>query len=177
MTHIMLDLETLSATSKAAIVSVGAVVFDPKTGRLGKEFYGVVNAQSCEDAGLHISASTVMWWMKQDKAAQQSLISGDMPLAQVLEGFSAYVKAVGGIYIWGNGSDFDNVILKNAYDALGMKAPWSFNKNRCFRTLKNISAVKEPTRAGTYHNALDDAKHQALWAGMIFRERGARYDV
>jgi inhibitor of KinA sporulation pathway (predicted exonuclease) len=75
------------------------------------------------------------------------------------------------IALWGNGSDFDNVLLAQAYAAAKMDYPIRYYNNRCFRTLKNLGlAVQEPQREGTFHNALDDAKHQAKWAGLILAE-------
>ena len=58
--NVMVDLETLGNGSESVIISIGAVEFDPETGELGREFYKVVDAQSCVDAGLKIDASTVM---------------------------------------------------------------------------------------------------------------------
>ena len=66
--------------------------------------------------------------------------------------------------IWGNGSDFDNTILLAAYDATFIEAPWKFWNNRCYRTLKGLAPEVKLTRIGIYHNALDDAKTQALHA-------------
>ena len=47
MKHIMLDLETMSTASNAAIVAIGAVEFEPETGKLGREFYCNVSLASC----------------------------------------------------------------------------------------------------------------------------------
>lgn len=46
MKNIMLDLETMGNGSKAAIVSIGAVFFNPLTGETGSEFYQVVSINS-----------------------------------------------------------------------------------------------------------------------------------
>ena len=34
--HVMIDLETMGTTPESAIVSIGAVMFDPRTGKVGK---------------------------------------------------------------------------------------------------------------------------------------------
>ena len=76
--EVMLDLETMSTSSSAAIVSIGAVKFDPhgKIGDFGdpanaeyKPFYCTVELTSCIDAGLHVSGSTIEWWLKQENDA------------------------------------------------------------------------------------------------------------
>ena len=43
MKHIMIDLETMGNKSYSAIVSIGAVKFDIKTGETGETFYRNVN--------------------------------------------------------------------------------------------------------------------------------------
>ena len=40
MNNVMLDLETMGKGPSAAIVTIGAVFFDPMTGELGAEFEG-----------------------------------------------------------------------------------------------------------------------------------------
>jgi hypothetical protein len=63
----------------------------------------------------------------------------------------------------GNGVDFDNVILANAYSACMLKQPWSHKSNRCYRTIYNETKdiIARPTFSGVAHDALDDAKNQA----------------
>lgn len=67
-----------------------------------------------------------------------------------------------GVRVWGNGSDFDNVILRNAYAAIGSTYPWRYNDNMCYRTIKNLAPDVKMARQGVHHNALDDARSQAL---------------
>ncbi len=63
--------------------------------------------------------------------------------------------------MWGNGSDFDNTLLEEAYRATGIKPPWRFTGNRCYRTVKNLFPDVWVDPVGTAHNALDDATYQA----------------
>ena len=77
-----------------------------------------------------------------------------------------------GAIVWGNGSDFDNVILKNAYRRVDMPTPWPKFNDRCFRTMKTIfKDVQKPKREGIAHSALDDAIFQATWILKIFEEK------
>jgi exodeoxyribonuclease VIII len=39
---------------------------------------------------------------------------------------------------------------------------WEFWKDRCYRTIKNCYPDVPFDRRGTHHNALDDARSQAL---------------
>ena len=63
MHHVMLDLETLGTSSNAAIIVVGAIFFDPKTGKTGVPFYQIVKGP--QDNNGIIDADTVLWWMAQ----------------------------------------------------------------------------------------------------------------
>src|SRR5690348_4173144 len=55
---VMVDIETLSTRYDAAILSIGAVAFDRKTGILGPQFLICIDPRSTQDAGLHIDAGT-----------------------------------------------------------------------------------------------------------------------
>ena len=176
----MVDLETLGNTPGCGLVSIGACTFGPG-GVQDREqaFYSVVDARSCLDAGLHEDASTLAWWARQSAEAQaafvQSRKAGEAPSLKVSLGlFTAWLKKQGfynTIKVWGNGSDFDNAILACAWRAVGVKPPWAFWHNRCFRTLK--AAYTDfgtlPERKGTHHNALDDALYQAECAVVIIK--------
>lgn len=159
-THVMVDLETLGTGSNAVIISIGAVEFTV-AGGAGRDFYMNVDPQSCVDAGLKIDPDTVMWWMKQSDEARR-VFSQDVsnPLSRALLYFSDWFPQ--GACLWGNGATFDNVILSNAYKAVGLKQPWSYRADRCYRTLKNLyPQVLPDDLGGVAHNALADARYQA----------------
>lgn len=161
--RIMVDLETLSTRHNAAIVAIGAVV----VGEPDKRFYCTVTPHSAELAGLHISGSTVAWWMEQSDLARQRTFRPDvaaLALGRALDDFSQFLlKARDGqdLEIWGNGATFDNVILRSAYTALGTEAPWAFYHDRCYRTMKALYPQVPAVRPEVAHCALDDALAQA----------------
>jgi len=164
---VMLDLETMGNGNSAAIVSIGAFKFDLHNPQAfediedAQKFYVNVSLKSCVVAGLKMDPDTVMWWMGQDAMARSKLTASPMELQAALQHFAAFMN--GGYMLWGNGATFDNVILRSAYDALGMKTPWHYTKDCCYRTYKNIHGKQVAfTRQGTHHNALDDAITQAL---------------
>jgi hypothetical protein len=164
---IMVDIETMSTQNNAAVLSIGAVAFS-KEGVSEERFYTKVSLKSCEDYGLHIGADTVMWWLGQSREAQQALLGYAPSLPDALLEFSQWLGRFGKPKLWGNGATFDNVILRNAYAVAGMKAPWDFWNDRCFRTLKGLSpSVVLPDRGGVHHNALDDAVYQAECAVVL----------
>lgn len=180
MKDVMVDLETLGNTPGSAFLSIGAVAFDPDTGEIDDPgFYSVVNVHSCVIAGLRFDQDTLDWWAKQSEAARQVLKEAWSPnaprLADALHGFSRYVHEHGGASarVWGNGADFDNALLTAAFKAAGIAPGWKFWNSRCFRTLKNLYPKITVERIGTFHNALDDAKTQAVHALRIFAEMRA----
>jgi hypothetical protein len=163
-TDVMLDLETLGNKSNSAILSIGAVQFNLETGETGKEFYQVVDLQSCLDLGLKINGSTFYWWLQQNKAAQNAVCKNGLELPTVLSNFYEWMNdCIGNVNIWGNGARFDIGILEDAYIAAGYsKMPWYFRSERDVRTLVAFAPdIKNSYLfTGVRHNPIDDCKHQ-----------------
>ena len=159
---IMIDLETLGTGSDAHILSIGACTMDHEL-----TFHEVVGPQKRK-----IDVDTVRWWMDQSKDAQfviKQAAMSRMSLTSALAGLDDFIRTAGErVCIWSHGAGFDIAILENAYRQAGMITPWMFWNVRDTRTLIDVAKWKageklEPTRKGTHHNALDDAKHQASW--------------
>ena len=168
--NIMLDLETMGTAPGSAIIEIGACEFSSKHG-ITREFSEMISLEDCIQQGFAVDGSTVMWWMKQKWEARKRYLGNDsaQPILTALNRFREWLPE--NAIVWGNGSDFDNVILTEAYRKFGQKQPWPDFHNRCFRTLKEFHRhIKPPKREGTHHAALDDAKHQALWAIKINKE-------
>jgi hypothetical protein len=175
--QVMLDLETLGTRAGGKVLQIGAVVFSQ--GGLGDEFCTTIDRWS--QGTLTEDPNTVAWWASQDSTVSAEVLGGSTPLPVALRTFDQWLRRVapvtrpnGGsrlLNLWGNGADFDNVYLLAAYTATfpGIKPAWSFRGNRCFRTLKSLRPEIELVRVGSHHNALDDAKTQALHAVKILR--------
>ncbi len=170
MNDVMVDLETLGNGPNSVIVAIGAVKFDLSSGKLGEEFYMVVDPESCVAHGLQMDVSTVLWWMGQSETARTVFSEPNkFPLPGVLHEFAAFISK-GDVKVWGNGASFDNVILANAYTKCEIDRPWKFWSDHCYRTVKALYPHVKLERIGTHHNALDDAKSQALHLIKIFNE-------
>ncbi len=183
MNDIMIDNETLDTTPGAVIISIGAVKFNKMTGVLGDKFYAVLDIEEQKLRGRTVSDDTVAWWAKQSEEARIALTTKDRrPVHDIM---SELWDFIGGTWnddftntkpsqakIWGNGSDFDNPQIASLFTMYGFDLPWMFWNNRCFRTMKSEfrHLCAEPARGGTYHNALDDAIHQAVHCQMIYGE-------
>ena len=114
--NVMVDLETMSTKSNAAICSIGAVKFEGK--EILDTFYCTINLKTCKDAGMHVSKDTVKWWSEQNKEALRELTRNNIPLNQALDDFEEWFGPKS-LPVWGNGAVFDNTILSNAYFITG----------------------------------------------------------
>lgn len=181
--NIVLDLETLSTSHDAAIIQIGAVVprFDHKH-ILGWpfEFQATIKYEDClESVSRKLTSQdhmTMQWW--EGQASRKEVFSGQLDYAEALEQFVDWVKHFKmPVVIWGNGADFDNVVLRHSLDAFGFHDVWSFRNNRCFRTMKNVFPVEDQTLAlgpqETKHTALGDAR----WEARILNEIVRNYDI
>ena len=162
--NVMLDLETWGTTPGCALRSIGAVMFDPHSDEIGANFYANIADQSCEQAGLVRDASTVDWWSKQSTKAQEMLLDGQLTLTEVAVRFDEWWRKNRAIFVWSQGSNFDGVLWEAAMRAIGRGVPWKFYDARDTRTAYDLASFDSRTirRQGTYHNALDDARHQAV---------------
>jgi exodeoxyribonuclease VIII len=160
-TKVMVDLETLGTRPGSVITSIGATKFD-ENGPYGEPFYMRIDLQSCVDVGMLIDIETIKWWMKQSDEARSEFQKEAFAIDDVLNSFTEWLGYPSNVVeLWGNGANFDNALLKAAYDNIGLKAPWAFWHDRCYRTLKAMYPhIKMPKRVGTHHNALDDAISQ-----------------
>lgn len=172
MNNIMIDLETLDVSPHAAVLSVGAVAFDPLPGDepgIGEQFHVVFNdVISQQRMGRTIGYDTMLWWMGQSTEAKKIFEpEGHLPHATTDQGILdliQFIKRNGGqkAYLWCKGASFDHVILKDLIESSGFDVPWSFRNERCFRTVEKLFGVQEEIEfTGVRHNALHDAIHQA----------------
>jgi|TARA_R110000824_G_scaffold205274_3_gene390051 DNA polymerase III epsilon subunit-like protein len=173
-THIMLDIETLGTSPRSVIFAIGAIKI--KDGEIKGEFLGYPSIESSLDIGLSIEAETLKWWMTQNDDARKQFNQNTGKLKEVLSDFSHWCGSARDLYLWGNGADFDNTHIAEAYKACGMSVPWNFWNSRCFRTLKGLFPdSKIPLKVGTKHHALNDALAQAHHLMQIFKDNELSY--
>lgn len=179
--HVMLDLETISTKKNAAIISIGAVLFDPNTGIVGAPeggmgdcFYEVIDPAS---RGIgHIDASTVMWWMGQSDEAREDFHSKSVvrrELSGALQAFHEWLIRAGltdsnkrDWRLWANDPDFDVAIFTSAFERLDIPFPLSYGASRSMRTMCELARefnlyLGNPEENTLKHNALADAVYQA----------------
>lgn len=161
MNHVMFDLETLGLTPGSIILSIGAVFFDPETGKMGPEFYANIDRASCEAAGLTADPKTEAWWREQSPEARERLYENQRPLGQVLDEFREWLGKDCD-RLWANDPNMDEVVLAAAYRAFGVDAPWHYRSPRSCRTIYDLAGVAANRDVGVHHDALVDSKNQAV---------------
>lgn len=174
MRDVMLDLETMGNGPDAAILAIGAVLFDPVAGKVGGKFYVTVDLADSVRAGGVMDPATVLWWMRQSDAARGEFSRAGVSLKEALRRFSIALRQVGAdtVRVWGNGAAFDNVVLAGAYQRCGFPVPWSYKNDRCYRTVAALAPQVTRAEGGTRHNALEDARGQARHLIEVFRVLG-----
>lgn len=162
-TDVMIDLETLATSSDAAILTIGAVKFDPLGVGVEQDnrFYTRVDLDSCHEINLQVSDDTINWWATQSKEAQEEAFNPDNRL-HIEDAFQDLYKFCWGAQrVWSNGAAFDIVICETVFKRIHRAIPWNFWQVRDVRTMFDLGI--DPKRpVVTAHNALADAEAQAI---------------
>jgi hypothetical protein len=158
----MLDLETWGTKPGSALRSIGIVQFDPRTAGFGMEMYCNLDLEDQLKYGATQDKSTVDWWARQSEEAQAALMENQLPLKEAVHKVCEFFRKSRCQFVWAQGSNFDPVLLEHTMSFINVNPPWRFYNTRDTRTAYGIAGydTKRMPRQGTYHNALDDAKHQ-----------------
>ncbi|MCP9764488.1 3'-5' exonuclease [Lacihabitans soyangensis] len=164
--QLIVDLETLGTKPGAVILSVALVEWNWK-GEIGKK--GVFKIPLAESVakGFVIEPETVKWWNEQDKIVFAKALNASVPtnmsgtiLSEMMNFFADVMGEKTGV--WGNGSSFDLVLLKEYFDGFGYHTPWNPRIERDVRTI--VSLLPEVKREwkfeGTKHDPVDDCLNQ-----------------
>lgn len=178
MKHIMVDIETLSTAVNAAVLSIGAVEFDPMSGKIERGFYRELDLSAQKNR--HIDASTVQWWVKQCLVNTDNIAFLTKPdshkntltfvlfeLGSFITGNEDnYVERAEGyekIALWACDPDFDIAILADLYKEHNLPTPWKYSEPKSVRTVRmltQIAGMEIPVQEAD-HNALNDCIRQA----------------
>ncbi|EGE7878694.1 exonuclease, partial [Escherichia coli] len=174
--HLMIDLEAMGTNPDAPINSIGGKFFDPETGEMGPEFSKTIDLDT---AGGVIDRDVIKWWLKQSREAQSAILTDEIPLDDALLQLREFIDENSGeffVQVWGNGANFDNVILRRSYERQGIPCPWRYCNDRDVRTIVelgkalNFDARTDIPFEGERHNALDDARYQAKYVSAIWQK-------
>lgn len=184
--HLVVDIETMGGPPKGALISIGAVYFDIRTGTLGAQFSVNVDLRSSISRGMMTDERTIEWWNKESNAEALELTKVDVvTLPDALMQFMNWIaENRKHPMMWGNGSTFDNIILCEAFKLCELPFPSHFRQWRDMRTWtqelgkgllglnkKDFVHLEEDWKA---HVALDDAVRQARIISEIYKVAESR---
>ncbi|EOM2857256.1 3'-5' exoribonuclease, partial [Escherichia coli] len=141
--HLMIDLETMGTGPDAQIASIGAVFFDPQTGEMGPVFNKTIDMKT---GGGTVNISTIEWWLQQSSEARTAILTDKIPMDDALLQFREFIDENSGeffVQVWGNGSNFDNVILRRSYERQEIPCPWRYTNDRDVRTIVALGLVMD----------------------------------
>ncbi|MCO6556040.1 3'-5' exonuclease [Gilliamella sp. BG6] len=189
---IIIDIETLDTKPTAIILSIGAFAFDRFN--LNATLENMKNTYFNESTSTYhfycvcdlnnqllysrrtISQSTLDWWRKQPSNNHKDIFLNNGKSLILNKVLNALVNKIEEwkennpeIMFYFRGTDFDPVILKNAFEEYGLSIPWKYNQVRDIRTYidalnrTNSGYIKEHYSSFNFmkHNALHDAMSDA----------------
>lgn len=164
---LMIDTETMGLPPDGALLSIGAVFFDLQTCTLGPTFSRTINLATAVRDGGTLNPGTIVWWLGQSDQARNVVRFSGVDIRNALQDFTDFIAANSSpknVRPYGNSSTFDLTIINSAYLRAGIKTPWEFWNERCFRTVRNMYPSVEynlDEKGELAHNALGDAIFQA----------------
>lgn len=179
MKHTMIDIETLDTCSTAAVLSIGACIFDPNGDPdqfMGTTFYDTMNVTEQLKLGRTESEATKAWWAKQEapeavevlvkaRAQTKDLRTQLLDLREFFHGTT---------HIWANSPSFDVIILKSLFEMCEVGWPYSPFQELDVRTFKAILSDRK-VKPDVAHHALYDAVAQAKFVLQVSRDHSMKF--
>lgn len=177
--HMMLDLETLSTRPNAAVIAIGAVLFDPYTiGEPFKTFFTTIDRNLAAQLG-GVDDATLAWWNQQDPVLRDLMLGGTAtPKDAYFELLTWMASPHASVIekVWAKSPQFDGVIIENLGRAIGTHFPVTHRQWLDVRTIDWAAEVYADARAKEWdarvfekgenmlppHHALGDAIRQAV---------------
>jgi len=164
LTDVMIDIETMGINRDAAVIQIGALVFDWQTGMMPPDIFREdVDLMSSIMAGGETDRLTTAWWRQQEGLDQID----PKQIGVVLHALNKWLAQYPTIErVWAKGPTFDLTVLEGYYDRLGIKRPWRYNQPRDTRTVielaRTIGNWIEPTGVDPKHDAAEDCRRQCV---------------
>ena len=172
--NIMIDLETLSTHTDAAIIEIGAVEFNKYTGEIGNKLNIIINPSDWCKNGRHVDGETIQWWFKQKNEARKRFITKQndityLDLKAALNALKYFIMDCDSVdddknvVVWGNGATMDITILESAYEYFNMEIPWKYWSVNDVRTIVDLNpTIKKNCKfeEGVKHSAVADCLHE-----------------
>ena len=163
---VMIDVECFDVEESGALVGIGAVFFDLQTCTLGPTFCQHIHLATSVATGGTMDPATIMWWLGQSEAVRNAVRFQGRDVRLVMTEFCEWMHEHSDeklVRPWGNSASFDCGKVSATFKRLGMKAPWFWANERCFRTVRNSYPQVEydpSQKVGEAHDPLVDAVFQ-----------------
>lgn len=192
MKDVMIDIETLATRNDAAIIQIGAVAFDPKTGEVGPSMLVSVDENFYEgETAFHVCEKTQAWWAGQKEAKKSLQINKVGTIYIAMDRLREFFEGLGDDFViakkrsnssrvWANPPQFDLSILRYAASkAYGddNALPWEYWQETDLRTLQHVLGyvkyedLGEAAEGLIAHRADHDAIRQALIVSHLIKEQ------
>lgn len=163
MDSVMIDLETIGTGPNAAVIQIGAVVFNSRTGYAKPDAFEVdVDLISALMAGGEVDGRTVRWW--QDQGGPE--LKRPKEIRAALHDLASWFKKYPDVErVWAQGPSFDVAILEGYYRRLGIAQPWAYNAARDTRTVYDLAKERgwsKPEGTQAVHTAVEDCRRQIV---------------
>lgn len=159
--RVMVDLETLSTESNAAIIQFGAAW---KQGDMYRMEQVSVSPELYRDLqGFHIDQNTINFHYAKNRENYEECLRSEMTLqdlARIITLTFDDVKSLGTVEFWAGGTDFEIPILRNFFAQWNTKLPFLYYRARDYRTLRELYKKEVPLKTVNDHSAGSDAMNQ-----------------
>jgi len=180
---IMIDVETLGKKDNTAIFQIYAEAFNKESYEIIDTFEAFIDINTVDPKLIDMDA--LYWWTqnypetfrKLTKVTNSHKSEGDVAcdfylwLSNLFRRGLSFGDLSNNLYIWGNGSVFDNVKIKNFLQRNGFEYPIFYRNDMDLRTIlrlaSEISGLEEEQikkdctdLEATSHDAKDDVKFQ-----------------
>lgn len=169
---VMIDLETLSTHTDAAIIEIGAVEFNKYTGEVGEKFNVIIDPKEWCKNDRHVDGETIQWWFNQSNEARKRFTNKEneyITLNQALWKLRYFIMDCDtvdddkNVVVWGNGATMDISILESAFNYFDIKVPWKYWSVNDVRTIVDLNpSIKKNCKfeEGVKHSAVADCLHE-----------------
>lgn len=165
--HVVVDLETTSNNPfRGRILTVGAVVGDPKSGEISDRLHIAVSVDDLYNVREQDCPDTVEWWHEVADSGDQGyrayMVAWHAHDLEVLHIEDALIRlnefftANKAEYLWANGPSFDMSYLERFYRTFNIECSIPYHKVRDMRTVMHLAA-----QHGVYKNA------EEYWDGLV----------
>ena len=197
--HLMVDIESMGVAIGSPIITIGAVLFDPRKQdnvdvMMKRVYLSRIDIEDAMKNSIGADPGTVKWWLNQEDSAIKALVTGNLvTMKQACEEFRQFAvhRWPGGddkffpnhsqlplaCIVWANSPDFDCKMLEYAFAKVQDVFPFKFFQYRCLRTIKDLAWPNGSDdvprfNTGAKHDALADAANQALVVQAAYKQLG-----